>query len=71
MRYVGRYAAELPVLAERLGQIEMPVLNLRGRSPIDAGHFAREEEPDEFAALIANSVTAGWRTQGPCQGPDQ
>jgi pimeloyl-ACP methyl ester carboxylesterase len=79
MRYVRRYPAELPVLAERLGEIETPVLVFAGlhdrvvplanaqfladRLPhsrlttIDCGHFAWEESPSEFGALVAGWVT--------------
>jgi pimeloyl-ACP methyl ester carboxylesterase len=83
MRYVRRYPDELPLLAQRLQDIETPVLILAGlrdrvvpranaeflaaRLPhsrlatIDAGHFVWEEAPTDYAALVANWVTEGYR----------
>jgi pimeloyl-ACP methyl ester carboxylesterase len=78
-RFVRGYPAELPVLADLLPTIRMPVhvfaadgdplvpvsngRYLADRIPgseltiLAAGHFAWEQIPDQFAALVADSVT--------------
>ena len=79
MRYVRRYPEELPVLAELLPEIAIPVTViasrqdrvvplanaefLDGRLPnsrlvvVDAGHFAWEDAPKEYASIILESIT--------------
>jgi pimeloyl-ACP methyl ester carboxylesterase len=81
MRYVRRYPEELPVLAELLPQITLPVTLINGRHDrvvplanveflderlpnsrlvvIDAGHFAWEEAPAEYASAILDSLKGG------------
>ena len=83
MRYVRSYPAELPILAQRLPEIEAPVTIIAGtrdrvvplanaeflddRLPnsrlvtVDAGHFVWEEAPGEYASIIADWVTGGYR----------
>jgi pimeloyl-ACP methyl ester carboxylesterase len=80
MRYVRRYPAELPELAELLPRITTPVTVigtlhdhvvplenaefLTDRLPssrlvvLDAGHFAWEEVPSEYATVILDSLVA-------------
>jgi pimeloyl-ACP methyl ester carboxylesterase len=83
MRYARSYPDELPKLAARLPEIELPVLIFAGRHDravplvnaeflderlpnsklaiLDAGHFVWEEAAGEYASMIADWVSDGYR----------